>query len=92
MLRLLAFAAVIYFVYYIVRSIRQGQLGGGSGGSGGLGGLGGLGFGRGRVTDKCRDCRNCGKIFDDGVICRFGGKETFKNETHVGNCIDWKPK
>ena len=37
---------------------------------------------------KCATCKNCGKLFDDGVLCRFKGRETFKNLTHISNCID----
>lgn len=51
-------------------------------------GLGAGGGGRSRF--KCADCRSCGKLFDDGVLCRFNGKETFKNETHIGNCVDYQ--
>ena len=40
----------------------------------------------------CATCRNCGTMFDDGVICVFGDKETFKNETHIANCKDWESK
>ena len=43
-----------------------------------------------RSRFKCADCVHCGKLFDDGVLCRFNDKETFKNETHIGNCIDHK--
>ena len=39
---------------------------------------------------KCETCRNCGKLFDDGVLCRFMGRETFKNETHIANCLDYE--
>ncbi|MCA8974875.1 MAG: hypothetical protein KDC98_09135 [Planctomycetes bacterium] len=38
----------------------------------------------------CATCRNCGRIFADGVLCRFQGRETFKNETHIGNCVDYQ--
>lgn len=49
---------------------------------------------RGRVSRPgrgfpCATCRNCRNLFDDGVICSFGSKETFKNETHIANCRDW---
>ena len=37
----------------------------------------------------CATCRNCGRLFDDGVLCRFEGRETFKNETHIRNCTDY---
>ncbi len=45
--------------------------------------------GRGaRPRFKCATCRNCKEIFDDGVLCVFEGRETFKNETHIANCPD----
>ncbi len=47
--------------------------------------------GSGRSRFKCATCKSCGKLFDDGVICLFEGRETFKNETHIGNCIDYEP-
>ena len=46
------------------------------------------GMRRGRF--KCATCKSCGKLFDVGVRCRFQGKETFKNETHISNCIDYE--
>ncbi|MEM7202868.1 MAG: hypothetical protein AAF628_21600 [Planctomycetota bacterium] len=47
----------------------------------------------GRATGRalpCATCRNCKALFDDGVICAFGAKETFKNETHIANCSDYR--
>ena len=41
-----------------------------------------------RPRFKCATCRNCKEMFDDGVICAFESKETFKNETHIANCPD----
>ena len=41
---------------------------------------------------KCQTCRSCGRLFDDGVLCRFQGRETFKNETHIRNCPDYEPR
>ena len=41
---------------------------------------------------KCETCRSCGKLFDDGVLCQFQGRETFKNETHIANCLDYKKR
>ncbi len=62
----------VYLVYLVARHLMGGGLGIG-GGSGGF---------------KCATCKSCGKLFDDGVLCRFQGRETFKNETHIRNCID----
>ena len=73
---LLALAAIIYFVWVIARRV--------------MGGGGGGGFGRPKL--KCATCRSCGKLFEDGALCRFQGRETFKNETHIANCIDYQPK
>ena len=38
----------------------------------------------------CATCRNCKALYDDGVICAFGSRETFKNETHISNCRDYR--
>jgi hypothetical protein len=35
---------------------------------------------------QCHDCEHAKELFDDGVICRFAGRETFKNEVHIANC------
>ena len=43
-----------------------------------------------RSRFKCATCKSCGRLFDDGVMCQFQGRETFKNETHIGNCIDYE--
>lgn len=45
-----------------------------------------------RSRFKCATCKNCGRLFDDGVMCQFEGRETFKNETHIGNCIDYEQR
>ena len=39
---------------------------------------------------KCATCRHCARMDHDGVICRFGQKETFKNPTHITNCPDFE--
>ena len=36
----------------------------------------------------CETCSNCGRVFEDGVMCQFQGRETFKNATHISNCMD----
>lgn len=38
----------------------------------------------------CATCRHCRGLFEDGALCGFGSKETFKNETHIANCMDWE--
>ncbi len=47
-------------------------------------------FGGRRTGFPCGTCTNCGNVFPDGVICRFGGRETFKNEVHIANCADYR--
>ena len=44
-------------------------------------GGGGRGF-------KCHNCRHCKTLFDDGVLCRYGKREVFKNAVHIENCQD----
>ena len=39
---------------------------------------------------KCRSCYHCKRLFDDGVICRYGSREVFKNQVHVENCQDYR--
>ena len=46
-------------------------------------------FGPPKAKFPCATCRNCRTLYDDGVICMFGQKETFKNETHISNCRDY---
>ena len=45
-------------------------------------------FGR----SKCGSCRHCAREFEDGTLCTFGARETFKNSVHVANCADWEAK
>jgi hypothetical protein len=40
---------------------------------------------------KCATCRHRRRLDNDGVICAFGDKETFKNATHIANCPDHEP-
>ena len=49
--------------------------------------VGGIGGGGG---SKCKTCKHRRKVFDDGTLCGFGNKETFKNTVHVQNCIDYE--
>lgn len=44
--------------------------------------------GPGKSKFKCATCKNCKTLFDDGVLCVYGSRETFKNETHIANCQD----
>lgn len=80
---LLLIALAVVAVLFILRT-RQG----GSGGKTSTGGLGHLFAGR----SKCSGCRHAKKIFDDGTLCTFGRRETFKNSVHVSNCIDRAPR
>lgn len=41
---------------------------------------------------KCSTCRHCRQAFDDGTLCTFGNRETFKNTVHVQNCVDHQPR
>lgn len=45
-----------------------------------------------RSEFKCESCQHCGRLYDDGVICRFEDKETFKNPIHIENCPDYSPR
>lgn len=40
---------------------------------------------------KCSTCRHAGLLDEDGVLCRYGARETFKNTVHIGNCLDFQP-
>ena len=46
--------------------------------------------GGGGGSFKCATCRHCGTLSDDGVLCRFGRTETFKNTVHISNCMDYE--
>jgi hypothetical protein len=78
----LLIALAVVAVLLILRA-RQG---GGAAGEAGrpAGGIGRL-FGGG---SKCSGCRHAKRIFDDGTLCTFGNRETFKNSVHVSNCVD----
>lgn len=41
---------------------------------------------------KCSTCRHAGLLDEDGVLCRYGARETFKNSVHIGNCLDFQPR
>jgi hypothetical protein len=46
----------------------------------------------GARKSKCSTCRFARKVFDDGTLCTFGTRETFKNNVHVQNCVDHRPR
>lgn len=54
------------------------------------GAFGGAGSGSGSGRFPCSTCRHCKQEFDDGVICMFADRETFKNEVHIANCGSWQ--
>jgi len=37
---------------------------------------------------KCKTCRHCRKLYDDGVMCMYEDKEVFKNPAQIGMCPD----
>ena len=39
---------------------------------------------------KCATCRHCARLDEDGVMCRFGNRQTFKHPLHIANCIDYE--
>lgn len=49
-------------------------------------------FGARRPDYKCATCRHCGRLDHDGVICRFGHREVFKNPAHIEMCTDHQPR
>jgi len=91
LLALLRIVGLVFLVVLIVSLVRSFLgAGSGSGSRGGGTGIGGLlkrdpGF-------KCKTCRHAGKVFDDGALCRYGNRETFKNPTHIANCMDYERK
>ena len=81
MLELIRFIGLIVLIYIVFRVVRS------------MMGLeGGLGLGKRAPAFKCKSCRHCGKLFEDGALCRFRGRETFKNPTHISNCMDYEAK
>ena len=78
MAQLLALVVLVAAGVWLWRRYGSGRLGGGLG-------LPGL-----RDPRPCATCRHRGKLFDDGVLCRFDDREVFKNETHIRNCIDYE--
>jgi hypothetical protein len=43
-----------------------------------------------RPEFKCATCRHCGHMDNDGVICRYLNRETFKTPVHIQNCMDYE--
>jgi len=41
---------------------------------------------------KCRTCRHCRKLYDDGVMCGYRDKQTFKNPAQIDMCPDHTPR
>jgi hypothetical protein len=39
---------------------------------------------------RCATCRHCARLMPDGVMCRFGDKEVFKNAIHIENCLSFE--
>ncbi len=37
---------------------------------------------------KCKTCRHCRKVYDDGVMCRYLDKQVFKNPAQINMCPD----
>ena len=74
MLRWIVILGVLALVFVLVKQVL---------------GSGVIKLGIGRRRFKCATCRNCSKLFDDGVLCRYMDNETFKNETHIKNCADY---
>ena len=52
-----------------------------------------LGPGRGAGSEfKCRTCRHCRKLFEDGVMCAYRDSQVFKNPAQIDMCPDHKPR
>lgn len=48
--------------------------------------------GGGTPAVKCRTCRHCRRLDDDGVMCAFGSKQVFKNPAQIDMCPDHTPR
>ncbi len=46
-------------------------------------------LGGGSSESRCVSCRHCGRLDEDGVICQYGSKQTFKTPVHIANCMDY---
>ena len=41
---------------------------------------------------KCATCIHCRRLDEDGSICGYGDRETYKNPVHIANCMDYETK
>ena len=48
------------------------------------------GGGGGDSQFKCATCKHCARLDDDGVICRYGNRQTFKTPVHISNYMDYQ--
>ena len=44
----------------------------------------------GQPAFKCARCRHCRRVDPDGVMCRFGNRETFMTPVHIKYCTDFE--
>ena len=77
LIRIAAGAALVWFVWRVF---------------GPLLGVSAEALGGGGARRQCTDCAHRVKEYDDGVICRFGRSETFKNDAHIANCHSWQKR
>ncbi len=45
-----------------------------------------------RTRLRCESCRHCRKLFEDGSLCGYGTRETFKTIVHIENCPDYQKR
>ena len=46
----------------------------------------------GQPAFKCVACRHCRRVDADGVMCRFGNRETFMTPVHIKYCTDFEDR
>lgn len=80
LIRLVALGVLFYIVYRLIASVFS------------PGGRSFLSLPSRGSDFKCKTCRHCVKLFDDGSLCRYGSRETYKNPTHISNCIDYEKR
>jgi hypothetical protein len=49
------------------------------------------GGGGGRRRYKCIGCEHLRRAFDDGVMCGYGTRETYKTLANIRMCGDFEP-